>query len=207
MTQSPSGSRHPRRTPRTRSQPEAAGRPDRRAPVGAQPLGARLAYGARTLVVGTCQSAWLERQNSGQDTTCSENDRQRESAPVVWHTSLRDRRLAAGLSQAQLADHAVLARATVDQYESGRARAGLAVMHLIDMVLSTPGLSFADRHVWHATLRERYRGAGFSRASLARALRVNAKWIAEYENGGRDIGLYSMRLIDGVIATGQQCVG
>jgi hypothetical protein len=26
-------------------------------------------------------------------------------------------------------------------------------MHRVDAVLSTPGLSFADRNVWHETLR------------------------------------------------------
>jgi hypothetical protein len=77
-------------------------------------------------------------------------------------------------------------------------------MHRIDSVLSTPGLNFADRHVWHATLRDRYRSAGYSRASLRRALHVVAKWIADYENGRRAIGLHTMRLIDSVIAAGNQ---
>jgi transcriptional regulator with XRE-family HTH domain len=92
------------------------------------------------------------------------HDLQSRCAPSDWHVSLRERRQAAGLSVAQLAEHAYLHPVAVAQYESGQAPATLAAMHRIDMVLSRPGLNFADGKAWRATLRDRYRAAGFSRA-------------------------------------------
>jgi hypothetical protein len=86
----------------------------------------------------------------------------------------------------------------VAQYESGQAPATLAAMHRIDMVLSRPGLNLANGKA----LRDRYRAAGFSRASLARALSVSQGWVADFERGERSIGPYAMQLIDTAIAAG-----
>jgi transcriptional regulator with XRE-family HTH domain len=140
--------------------------------------------------------------NSGSKTSGTGHDNPPAPVPAEWHTSLRARREATGLSQPQLADRAGLHRGTLAQYESGRAQASLALMHRIDTILSRPDMSFEHRRVWRRTLRERYLAAGFSRSSLARALFVDARLVAEYERGHHPIGLYAMHLIDGAIAAG-----
>jgi transcriptional regulator with XRE-family HTH domain len=129
-------------------------------------------------------------------------DMRPRKAPPEWHASLRERRLAAGLTQDALAVGARLHRVTVAQYETGRARASLAVMQRIDASLAEPRLDTAEWATWHASLRERYLAAGLTRTALARRLFVAPTVIADYEAGRRGrLGLRAKRIIDGVITS------